>query len=149
MRISWRGLLVVVVVACSKEEAKPDAAASAAPSTAPPPSASVTASAAPSASAAPRSDCPKGSSGPGTFDKPCEAKGTARMMDVAWTGKSDDKGPQFRVTNKSPAVILYGRIVAWFYDKTGKQLDVKDSEGKTHPNKACGGNIFGGVMKVN
>jgi hypothetical protein len=68
-------------------------------------------------------------------------------MDVAWNGKTDDKGPQFKVTNKSPATILYGRIVVYFYDKAGKQLDVKDSEGKAKPSQACGGNIFSGVMK--
>jgi hypothetical protein len=72
-------------------------------------------------------------------------------MDVVSTGKSDDKGnPQFKVTNKSPAVILYGRVVVYFYDKTGKQLEIKDANGgKPHTYQPCGGNIFGGVMKVN
>lgn len=96
---------------------------------------------------APRSDCPKGSSGPGTFEQPCEAKGGARMMEVTWTGKTDDKGPQFRVVNKGSAVILYGKVTAYFYDKAGKQLEVKDASGSAHPAKGCGGNIFGGVMK--
>ena len=70
-------------------------------------------------------------------------------MEVQWTGKTDDKGPYFRVTNKSPGVILYGKIHVYFYDKAGKQLEVKDGEGKTHPYQTCGGNIFSGVMKVN
>jgi hypothetical protein len=68
-------------------------------------------------------------------------------MEIAWTGKTDDKGPYFKVTNKSPAVILYGKVVVYFYDKAGKQLEVKNAEGKASPTKGCGGNIFGGVMK--
>jgi hypothetical protein len=151
-----RFLLAIAIVLgpCSKaEESKPETGAEVPSAVAPAaPSAVPSASVAASASAAPppdRTDCPKGSSGPGTFDKPCAGKGATRLMEVAYTNKSDDKGPQFKVTNKSPAVVLYGRIVVYFYDKAGKQLDVKDSEGKTHPNKGCGGNIFGGVMKVN
>jgi hypothetical protein len=67
---------------------------------------------------------------------------------VTWTGKTDDKGPSFKVTNKGPATILYGKIAVYFYDKAGKQLEVKDSGGKAHPYQACAGNIFSGVMKV-
>ena len=151
-------LLALFAAGCSKDEDKGGGAASAsAASSAPPPASATQAAAAPSAaasaSAAPlvnRADCPKGSVGPGTFDKPCEAKGaTTRMMDVAWTGKYDDKGaPQFKVTNKASQTILYGRIVVYFYDKSGKQLDVKDAEGKTKPYQPCGGNIFSGVMKA-
>jgi hypothetical protein len=130
-------------LACSKEESKPvappapeaAAAVSAAPSSAP----------APGASAAPI-ECPKGASGEGTFMKPCEGKG--RMMDVAWTGKMDEKGPHFRVTNKSPSVILYGRMAVYFYNKAGKQLDAKDASGKAIPFHTCGGSMFGGVMKA-
>lgn len=149
---------------CSKDEEKEKgsaasasasaAAASAAPAgtpSSPVASALPSASAAPAASAAPRSDCPKGSSGEGTFNKPCEAKGNARLMEVAWTGKTDDKGPHFRVTNKSPLVILYGKIAVYFYDKAGKQLEVTDSAAdppKKVPYRTCSGNMFGGVMKV-
>lgn len=69
-------------------------------------------------------------------------------MDATWTGKTDEKGPHFRITNKSDKTILYGKITAYFYDKAGKQLSVKDSGGgKDHPSIGCGGNIFGGVMK--
>ncbi len=70
-------------------------------------------------------------------------------MDVAWTGKTDDKGPHFRVTNKATRTVLYGKIVVYFYDKAGKQLEVKDPSGTAHPYKSCGGNIFSGVMKPN
>jgi hypothetical protein len=152
--LAYALLAAATILGCSKDEAKPGAAASASASAAaPPPSASAAPSAepsaAPSASALPpRSDCPKGSSGPGTFDKPCEGTGTTRMMEAVWTGKIDDKGPHFRITNKYTSVILYGKVTAYFYDKAGKQLEVKDTSGKTHPFRSCGGNIFGGVMKA-
>jgi len=164
------GLFAVVlatlpaVVACSKDDPKggssgaASASASAAHAASATP-ASAAASSAPAASAAaaatasaapppPRSDCPKGSAGPGTFDKPCEGKGATRLMEATWTGKTDDKGPHFKVTNKTQSVILYGKITAYFYDKAGKQLEVKDSSGKGHPSQGCGGNVFGGVMKA-
>ena len=142
------------LLGCS-EEAKPAGSASASAKPAPKPSTTTSAAApAPSASAAPlpdRSDCPKDSKGPGTLEKPCEGKGEARMMEVKWNGKIDDKGPYFNVTNKSPAVILYGKIAVYFYDKDGKQLPVKDAAApdKTLPFQTCFGNIFSGVMKVN
>lgn len=72
-------------------------------------------------------------------------------MEATWTGKTDDKGPHFRVTNKSPLVILYGKIAVYFYDKAGKQLDVQDTAAtppKSVPYRSCSGNIFGGVMKA-
>jgi len=146
-----------ILVGCSKDETPPKTTPSATASAAEPaPSAAPSAPAstpAPSASApgAPRSDCPKGSAGEGTFTHPCEAKGTARMMDIAWNGKTDDKGPFFRVTNKSSQVILHGRVAVYFYDKAGKQLEVPDDSvtpPKTVPFRTCSGNIFGGVMKA-
>lgn len=74
------------------------------------------------------------------------------MMEVKWTNKTDDKGPFFSVQNKSPAVILYGKIAVYFYDKAGKQLQVKDTAAtppKDVPYRLCSGNMFGGIMKVN
>jgi hypothetical protein len=113
----------------------------------PAPAARPPARAPPPARAAPRSDCPKDSGGPGTFDQPCLGKGNARMMEVKWTGKTDDKGPSFRVINKSPSVILFGKIAVFFYDKAGKQLETKERD-KAVPFKSCSGNIFSGIMKV-
>jgi hypothetical protein len=138
---------------CDDEQPKPAASTAQSAQSAPTPAAAsspaaTTAAAPASASAAaPAHDCPAGTKGDGTSSKPCEAKGASRMMDVAWTGKMTDTGPSFKVTNKAPSTILYGKIVVYFYDKAGKQLEVKDSAGKTHPHHACTGNIFGGVMK--
>ena len=168
--LSSLGVIVLSVVslagttACSKEKEGPSGAASASASAAPAASTAETTPAAeagtpaPSASASaasnePKHDCPKGSTGDGTFSKPCEAKGKERMMDVAWTGKTDEKGPQFRVTNKSAKdTILYGKIAVYFYDKAGKQLDTQDTTQtppKAVPFRTCSGNMFGGVMKPN
>lgn len=144
-------ILALLALAACDDETKTNAAPSAtaatqatsapAPSAAPPP----TASAQPPAE---HHDCPEGSTGEGSFNKPCEAKGNARMMEVVWNGKTDDKGPFFKVVNKSKLVILFGKIVVYFYDKAGKQLQVKDSGGKEHPNQQCSGNIFSGVMNA-
>jgi hypothetical protein len=143
---------LLVVVGCSKEESAPAPSASASASAAPPPTVSApapSASAPPAASSAPEPphDCPVGSTGPGSFAKPCEAKGGSRMMEVKWK-KTDDKGPSFAITNKSKLVIVYGKIAVYFYDKAGKQLEVKDdSSPKPRPYHTCSGKFFGGVMK--
>lgn len=143
---------------CSKPSDPAPAPAALAASNAPEPPASSAPAPVASASAAPivsapvvPHDCPKDSAGEGSFAKPCEAKGKARLMDVAWTGKTDDKGPSFRVTNKSSLVVLYGKVAVYFYDKAGKQLDVTDDAAtppKAVPYRICPGNIFGGVMKA-
>jgi hypothetical protein len=152
----WTRLLAIATIGllgCSKEDSSSGTAASASASAAPPPSASAPASAAPSAAPAatePPHDCPSGSTGPGSFAKPCEAKGTARTMTVKWT-KTGDSGPSFAVTNTSPIVIVWGKIAVYFYDKAGKQLpvvDVKDESAtpKTKPYHTCSGQFFGGLM---
>jgi hypothetical protein len=151
-------LFATLVSACS--DGSTTAASASAPAAtirAPRLSADPTATAAPKPSAAPapsaaplpnRTDCPKDSEGPGTVDQPCVGKGSARMMEAKWTGKTDDKGPFFAVTNKSPSTILYGKIVVYFYDKAGKQLEAKDASGKAMPYVVCAGaNLFSGVMK--
>ena len=151
-RVSKMVMAVAVaasIAGCSEEKAPPGAPSALPAATAPEASAPASATApAPSAAPpAPKHDCPAGSTGDGTLTKPCEAKGAARTMEVTWTGKMTDTGPSFRVTNKSPAVILYGKVVTYFYDKAGKQLEVKDPGGKARPSHPCTGNLFGGVMK--
>ncbi len=138
--------MAVTVLGCSKEEPKPDVKPppSAVKSALPPPAPTPTV-----AAKKLREDCPEGSKGEGTFGSPCEATGTTRMMEVEWTKKIDAEGPKFKVTNKSPSVILYGRIAVYFYDKAGKQLEVKpEKDGKPRHFLTCGGNMFGGVMKA-
>jgi hypothetical protein len=141
----------MLLLACSKPDASPKTTPSttaAAETSAPAASASAPPAAA-STAPEPQHDCPSGSAGPGSFGKPCEAKGRSRTMEVKWS-KTGEKGPSFAVTNKSQLVILYGKIAVYFYDKAGKQIDVKDdtvSPPKTRPYHTCSGNFFGGVMK--
>ncbi len=132
-------------------EAPPTTSApAAASSAAPKPSASARATTASVAGPKPTHPCPKGSEGEGTFKSPCEAKGTKRLMEVTWTGKMTDKGPTFRVVNKTKLDILYGHLFAYFYDKAGKQLElpVAGPDGKARARQGCGGNIFAGPMKA-
>ena len=68
------------------------------------------------------------------------------MMEVAYTGKTTDEGPKFSVVNKSKNPILFGSLVAYFYDKAGKQLDVT-ADGKPRPMQVCSGRIFAGAVK--
>ena len=146
--------IAAIVFACSKEETKSPVAAAtssapAAPSATASASASTTASAAPSAAPEPHHDCPANSEGIGSFTKPCEAKGKERIMKVKWT-KTDDKGPNFSIKNTGKITILYGKIAVYFYDKSGKQLDLTDESEtppKPRPYLTCSGNIFQGVMK--
>jgi hypothetical protein len=93
-----------------------------------------------------RDDCPKGSSGVGTSEKPCLASGDSRMMEVTYTGKTTDEGPKFQVINKSDNQILFGSLAVYFYDKAGKQLEVTAGD-KKRPNQVCSGNIFAGAVK--
>lgn len=130
-----------------------DAAASAAVA-APQPSATVAALPNPSASAsaAPEvaHDCPAGSTGTGGFGKPCLGTGAARLVELAWNGKYDDTGaPSFKVKSKAAKAVLYGRLAVYFYDKAGKQIDVKETaEGsdKSHAFHTCSGNVFAGGL---
>jgi hypothetical protein len=147
-------VMALALFGCSKEEpsAPPSAASgSASASASPPPAPTPSAAPPPSASAAPEPhhDCPASSTGIGSFAEPCDAKGPARLMTVRWT-KTDDKGPSFSIKNVGKTTILYGRIAVYFYDKGGKQLELKDDSdmpGKPRPFHTCSGNFFQGVMK--
>jgi hypothetical protein len=132
------------------DEAKDTASAPAAstPSAVAPPPVATTAAPKPKVvEKKPSHPCPEGSEGKGTRTKPCDAKGTTRIMEATWTKKLGDKGPQFRVINKSKLEILYGDLIVYFYDKAGKQLEVTGGP-KPKPHQACGGNIFAGPMKA-
>jgi hypothetical protein len=142
-------LATLALVACSKDESKPappDSAPPPASAAAPVPSASAPPPVASSAPEPPH-DCPAGSTGAGSFTKPCEAKGSARMMTVKWK-KTDEHGPSFAIASKSQLTILYGKIAVYFYDKAGKQLQVPDDSTppKMRPYHTCAGKFFGGVM---
>ncbi len=158
MRTLTCAVLALTLAGCDKDEKAPRPATSASASGRAPaaastlaPSGSVAATPSASASAEPEAhhDCPAGSTGTGSFAKPCEAKGKERMMEVAWS-KTDDKGPWFKVKSKSKLVIQWGKVAVYFYDKGGKQIDIKEAVegGKTHAYHTCFGNVFGGPMNA-
>jgi hypothetical protein len=74
------------------------------------------------------------------------------MLDVAWNGKFDTSGaPSFKVASKATKQVLYGRVAVYFYDSTGKQIDVKETiEGsdKVHAFHTCSGRLFAGVLNA-
>lgn len=137
----------ICLAACGKEapkQAAPPAASSAPPvvsAPAPAPTPSATA-----AEKKPSRPCPDGSSGAGTFEEPCKAKGKARIMAVSATTKIGDKGPTFKIINETKQEILYGKIVVYFYDKAKKQIDAAGGDKPRH-RLMCAGNIFGGPVK--
>ncbi len=133
--------LATLLLGCEEEAKKEPPAkpsASVAPTPPPPPP--------PPAPPKLRDDCPEGSSGVGTQNEPCLGKGDSRMMEVTYTGKTTDQGPKFSIVNKSKNPILFGSLVAYFYDKAGKQLEVT-AEGKPRPMQVCSGRIFAGAVK--
>src|SRR5215471_111624 len=115
-------LLTMYLVGCDKEKATPPAPSASAPA-ASAPAAGEAASAAPVASAPekkPSHPCPEGSTGKGTFEDPCKAKGKTRIMEVTWNKKIGDKGPTFQIVSKAKIDVVYGKVVVYFYDKAGK-----------------------------
>jgi hypothetical protein len=143
--------VALFVVGCEDEKPAPEKAAPSAKVAQPVASAPAPKPVASAAPAEPHHDCPDGSTGEGSFNKPCEGKGTSSLMTVTWTGKMDDKGPSFRVVNTSKLDILYGKVVVYFYDKAGKQLEAQDTSEtppKGKPKQTCAGNIFDGPMKA-
>jgi len=137
-------VLATLLFGCEEEAKKEPPAAKASASVA-----AVTPPPAPPPSAQPpklRDDCPEGSSGVGSQNEPCLGKGDSRMMEVTYTGKTTDEGPKFSIVNKSKNPILYGSLVAYFYDKAGKQLEVT-ADGKPRPMQVCSGRIFAGAVK--
>ena len=138
-------VLAVWLIGCEKETPKPAPIASS-----PPPVAS-TPPAAPSASAAavkkPTHPCPEHSTGAGTFEEPCKAKGKTRIMDVSWNKKIGDDGPTFKIVNDAKLDILYGKVVVYFYDKAGKLMVAVPGGDKPRRRLTCAGNIFAGAVK--
>ena len=143
----WRCRSRGVLVGCEKETAKPAPRASATPPTASTPPATPSAPVASAPERKPVRPCPEGSSGKGTFDDPCKAKGKKRIMDISWDKKIGDKGPTFKIINDAKLEILYGKIVVYFYDKAGKQMNVSDGD-KPRRRLTCAGDIFAGPVKA-
>jgi hypothetical protein len=138
--------LAACLVGCDKEAEKPAAPSASAPPVASSPPAASSAPAAPVVERKPVHPCPEGSAGKGTFEDPCKATGKKRIMDVTWDKKIGDKGPTFKIVNAGKLEVLYGKIVVYFYDKAGKQIDVSGGDKPRH-RLTCAGDIFAGPVK--
>jgi len=139
--------LGVCLLACGNKSTSEAAPAATSP---PPPTVSAPATAtAPVATVVekkPARPCPDRSAGVGTLDDPCKATGKTRIMDVTAGKKVGDKGPTFKIVNNAKDQIQYGKIVVYFYDKAGKQMDLGGGD-KPRRKLSCAGNIFGGPVK--
>jgi hypothetical protein len=98
---------------------------------APTPAASATA-----APAAPT--CPSGSSLAGNI---CKATGQNRVATLTWSGNVNDSGPLLTVKNSTSVGLKNGTVSLWFYDKTGKRLDVAGTK-----HYQFNGDIFAGPL---
>ncbi len=107
--------------ACSK---KSDDAASAAP--APPTPAAA--------------KCPAGSGMDGTS---CKATGQGRVARLTWNGTFGDTAQVLTLRNMSGMSLKGGSVTVWFYDRTGKRLDVAGAKKYALP-----GDAFGSTIKV-
>jgi hypothetical protein len=139
-------VLAVCVMGCESEEAKPTAPSASAPPVVSTPPAVTSAPVASAPEKKPVHPCPDKSAGKGTFDDACKATGKVRMMDVTWDKKIGDKGPTFKIINNAKLEVLYGKIVVYFYDKAGKQIEIAGGD-KPRKRLTCAGNIFGGAVK--
>jgi hypothetical protein len=142
-------VLAMAAAACDKTETSGSAASAAgsgkppltANATATAASATPTASAAGSAAAVPADAniCQKKgmAKGTGSVDEPCEFEG--EILKLKNTGKKDSIGRAiFSVTNPWPDEISYVVVDAFYYDKSGKQIELKLKDGK-HKYASCSG----------
>jgi len=125
-------VLALSISGCGSDETAPTGSASAKPSATAKSSASAkpsaTASAAPSASAAAATDDPCKAhelslGGKGTMAEKC--KYDKDVLTVKYTGKVEDDGASFDVTNPWKEDINWLSVAVFYYDKSGKQLSVK------------------------
>ncbi|HEX3343386.1 MAG TPA: hypothetical protein VHS09_02385 [Polyangiaceae bacterium] len=113
--------LALAVTGCSK---KSDDVASTAP-----------ANAAPAAAR-----CPAGSGSDGTN---CKATGQGRVARLTWNGTFGDTAQVLTLRNTSGMSLKAGSVTVWFYDRTGKRLDVAGAKKYALP-----GDAFGSTIKV-
>jgi len=83
----------------------------------------------------------------GDFFEPCDCKGKAMTPPLVakWTGKVDSfyKRASFSVENTSDKDIHWGSVAVYYYDKSGKQVEVelKDRKEKFKAARSNGSNF--------
>jgi hypothetical protein len=79
--------------------------------------------------AAPPVQCPEGTSGKGTAQDACRAKGAKRWLEVTYAGNDHMGKSEFKIKNVGPKPITNASFYTFFYDKDGKQLDKDGQKG--------------------
>jgi len=88
--------------------------------------------------------CPPGASMDGTN---CKSAGQGRVATLSWNGTLGDSGQVFTLRNTSGMVMKAGTVSLWFYDKSGKRLDVVGAKKYAAPGDAFGSNVRAGESR--
>ncbi|HEY6461854.1 MAG TPA: hypothetical protein VIY73_16930 [Polyangiaceae bacterium] len=88
--------------------------------------------------------CPAGSSPDGVN---CKAGGRARLATVTWSGAFGDTAQALSVKNLSGATLKGGTIALWFYDRTGRRLDIAGAKKYATPGDGFGTTFKPGETK--
>ena len=98
-----------------------------------------TASTAPTTVAPAAAKCPAGSTMDATSN--CKATGAGRVAFVRWNGALGDNAQIVNLRNISGMAMKNGTVSVWFYDRTGKRLDVAGAKKYTLAGDAFGSNV--------
>ncbi|HEY3820107.1 MAG TPA: hypothetical protein VGL81_23240 [Polyangiaceae bacterium] len=89
--------------------------------------------------------CPAGSGSDGTN---CKATGQGRVARLSWNGALGDTAQTLTLRNISGAVMKTGSVSVWFYDRTGKRLDVAGAKKYALPGDAFGSTVKAGETRT-
>ncbi|HEY5241288.1 MAG TPA: hypothetical protein VIJ22_07480 [Polyangiaceae bacterium] len=89
--------------------------------------------------------CPAGSSTDGVN---CKATGQGRVAAMSWNGTLGDTAQVLTLRNTSGMALKGGAVSVWFYDKTGKRLDVAGAKKYALAGDAFGSNIRAGETRT-
>jgi len=104
----------------------------------------ATATAAPASAAPAAAKCPAGASMDATS---CKSTGPGRVATLSWNGTLGDTGQVFTLRNTSGMGMKAGTVSLWFYDKSGKRLDVVGAKKYAAPGDAFGSNVKAGESR--
>jgi hypothetical protein len=88
--------------------------------------------------------CPAGSSKDGTN---CKSTGQGRVATLTWNGTLGDSAQTLSLRNLSGMTLKSGGVSVWFYDKSGKRLDVAGAKKYAIPGDAFGTNVKPGETR--
>lgn len=97
-----------------------------------------------STAAAAGAKCPAGSALAGND---CKATGGARVATMSWNGTLGDTAQTLTLRNVSGMTLKAGTVTVWFYDKTGKRLDVAGAKKYSTPTDVFGPNVKPGETR--